>query len=250
MEIQEIGGSILMYRPIQVQEKSLAARVADQISELIRNRKLRTGDKLPNEFEIAQELGVGRGTVREAVKQLVAQNVLVIERGHGTFVAENPGYKEDPFGFMYVENQRKLANDLLEVRVEIEPWVAALAAQRATPEDIAAIQEKCEQAAQAILKDAPEAGAADVQFHVAIANATQNLAVPSLIPVINRSVDVFKTITKGSLRQETIELHQLITQAIQEHNPEAARRAMKKHLAANEKRMQEMLRSVADAACK
>ena len=65
-------------------EKSLPERVADQLMNLIRTQELQAGDKLPNEFELAEQLQVGRGSIREAVKLLVARNSLEIKRGQGT----------------------------------------------------------------------------------------------------------------------------------------------------------------------
>lgn len=67
-------------------KKLLPQQVAEQIMNLIMDRELKSGDKLPNEFEMAQQLSVGRGTIREAVKILVSRNVLEIKRGRGTFV--------------------------------------------------------------------------------------------------------------------------------------------------------------------
>ena len=70
----------------QEKELSLSEKVANQISDLIKERNIGIGDKLPNEFELAESLNVGRGTIREAVKLLVARNCLEIRRGKGTFV--------------------------------------------------------------------------------------------------------------------------------------------------------------------
>lgn len=64
--------------------KSLTERVADEIVRTIIGKELNPGDKLPNEFELAAKLGVGRSTVREAIKALVSRNVVEIRRGAGT----------------------------------------------------------------------------------------------------------------------------------------------------------------------
>lgn len=227
-----------MFDAVQVNEDSLAARVAKQIEQLVKERELKAGDRLPNEFELANELQVGRGTVREAVKQLVARNVLEIRRGKGTFVAKHPGRIKDPLGFDYVEDQSKLALDIIELRKQLEPWIAAMAAERATEEDIAEIEARCR-----VVEDKIRIGedhiADDIKFHTAIARASKNLAVVPIIPVINRSVGIFGTITKRSLRQETIDTHRAVTNAIAAHDPKAAYDAMEQHLLYNEKRIQE-----------
>ena len=92
---------------------SLAEQVADQINQVIIDQNINAGEKLPNEFELAARLNVGRGTIREAVKLLVARNCLEIRRGKGTFVVEKPGQIEDPLGFAYVKDKITLAVDLM-----------------------------------------------------------------------------------------------------------------------------------------
>ena len=87
----------------------------------------------------------GRGTIREAVKLLVARNCLEIRRGKGTFVVEKPGQIEDPLGFAYVKDKITLAVDLMELRLQLEPWVAQLAAQRIEETEKDTLRQLCEQ---------------------------------------------------------------------------------------------------------
>ena len=75
-----------MLESVKNNNKLLPEQVSEQIANLITDRALHAGDKLPNEFEMAEQLGVGRGTIREAVKILVSRNVVEIKRGRGTFV--------------------------------------------------------------------------------------------------------------------------------------------------------------------
>ncbi len=82
--------------------KPLAEQTAEHIVKYIMEQELSDGDKLPNEFELAQSIGVGRSTVREAMKILVSRNVVEIRRGAGTFVAEQMGVAEDPLGLAFV----------------------------------------------------------------------------------------------------------------------------------------------------
>ena len=83
-------------KSIDSNNKLLPEKVSEQIVQLISDRKLKAGEKLPNEFEMAEQLNVGRGTIREAVKILVSRNVVEIKRGRGTFVSETPGLMDDP----------------------------------------------------------------------------------------------------------------------------------------------------------
>ena len=115
------------FESIQAKESSLSERTAEQISRLIVERRLTCEDKLPSEFELAEMLGVGRGSIREGVKLLVARNVLEIRRGKGTYIAPNPGEVPDPLGFIYYPDQFQLALDLARWSLGCPAW------RRSTP---------------------------------------------------------------------------------------------------------------------
>lgn len=221
-----------IFETVKDKEVPLAEQVAQQIRQLIIDRQLTHGAKLPNEFELAQQLNVGRGTVREAVKLLVARNVLEIRRGRGTFVARHTGVVNDPLGFAYMPDQLRLAHELLDIRLNMEPWVASLAAQHATAEDVAELRTLCRE-----IEDLIHAGEdhllRDEALHVRIARCTQNRVVPKLLPVIAYSVQLFGSLNDQRIYQETIETHRQIVDAIAAHDPEAARTAMSRHLAGN-----------------
>ena len=131
------------FENIKTKESSLPERTAEQISKLIVEKHLTSEDKLPSEFELAELLHVGRGTIREGVKLLVARNVLEIRRGKGTYIAPNPGEIPDPLGFAYYPDQFQLALDLAEIRAQTEPWVARMAAEHATTENLRQLRESC-----------------------------------------------------------------------------------------------------------
>lgn len=228
-----------LFDGVQEPNVPLATKIASQIAELIQNRRLTIGERLPNEFEMAAELNVGRGTVREAVKLLVARNVLVIERGKGTFVASAPGVVEDPLGFQYIQDKMKLVEDLLEVRMLIEPWIAATAARCATPEDIEKILLQCDEVEKKI-RGGVSHSQEDIVLHTLIAEATGNSVMPTLIPVINQSVELLVEITHWSLGKETIQTHRKIVEAIRSHDPEGARQAMNAHLDFNRQRIEKI----------
>ena len=131
------------FENINIQESTLPERTAQQISRLIVERRLTSEDRLPSEFELAELLHVGRGTIREGVKLLVARNVLEIRRGKGTYIASNPGEIPDPLGFAYCPDPFQLALDLAEVRGQLEPWIARMAAEHAAKEDLNRLRESC-----------------------------------------------------------------------------------------------------------
>ena len=227
------------FKTIKNTDQPLPSRAADQISQLIIDRQLSAGDKLPNEFELASYLHVGRGTVREAVKLLVARNVLEIRRGKGTFIAKHPGQVDDPLGFAYLKDQKKLGLDLLEVRIRLEPWVAGIAAQQADENDLAILRENCSRVEEDIYSNIDHLEN-DRKYHISIAKCTHNLVVPKLIPIISYSVDLFGALNGTSLLTETIIGHRAILTAIEAHDAEAAAAAMQEHLEKNRSALLEM----------
>lgn len=211
------------------QTRPLAEQVAERLKEYILKEKLKSGDKLPTEASLAREMNVARSTVREAIKRLESQNILTVRHGVGSFVADNPGLTEDPLGFAFFEDKRKLTQDLLEIRTIIEPAIAELAARHATQEDIDeldrlyAILEKHIMNGEDYMEE-------DIQFHTAIARASGNQVVPTLTPIISTAVNLFTEGTHRKLLQETLETHRAILEAIREGDSVAARDAMLLHL--------------------
>ena len=197
------------FENIQTKESSLPERTAEQISRLIVEQRLTCEDKLPSEFELAEMLGVGRGSIREGVKLLVARNVLEIRRGKGTYIAPNPGEVPDPLGFIYYPNQFQLSLDLAEIRLQMEPWVARVAAERATAEDLKHLREACCVVEQDIVAQRDHSKS-DVAFHVATAECTHNLVVPKLIPIITYAITLFVSLTESRLKAQTLVDHREI----------------------------------------
>ena len=153
--------------------KLLGDQAADQIIQLIIDSDGKAGDKMPNEYELAQQLNVSRSTVREAIKALVSRNILEIRRGSGTFISEKCGISDDPLGLMFVKDKLKLATDLLEIRFMIEPKIASLAAVNATDEEIKEMEKLCDEVDHLILNKEPHMDK-DIEFHGAIARSSKN----------------------------------------------------------------------------
>lgn len=213
-------------------KQPLSERVADDIQEMIISQKYLVGERLANEFELAEELKVGRNTIREAIKLLASKNIVEIRRGKGTFVSERPGLIDDPLGLSFLRNQAFLSADLLEVRQIIEPAIAKLAARNRTSENIEEMLASCLAVEEAIAlgKNHTEE---DMLFHTAIAKGTQNQVIPNLIPIIHSSISAFIEETNNVLKQETITTHREILAAIKSGSEEQAEEAMKEHLRIN-----------------
>ena len=220
--------------------KSLGEKACEEMMELIRKQGWKAGDKLPNEYELAQILGVGRSTVREAIRTLISKNVLEIRRGLGTFVLGKSGLGDDPLGLSFIRDRFRLAQDLLEIRLLIEPRMAELSAQYASQQEIQALFSLAKEVERK-LKNCEPHDREDVEFHTMLARSSGNVVVPNLIPVISQSIVVSIDLTDRTLRQETIDTHWEIVQAISEHNPSAAHDAMLLHLVYNRRRLSDRL---------
>lgn len=213
-------------------EKSLSEKISDDIITYILKEGLHPGDRLPNELILSKSMGVGRSSLREAMKLLASRNIVDIRQGSGTYVSEDPGMAKDPLGLTFIEDRQKLAYDLLEVRFLLEPSIAASAAQHADAEDIKKLQTICSEI-EALLCNNQDYTEKDIEFHTAIAMSSKNLVVPRLVPIINSSIELFIDLTNRSLLQETLETHRGILDAIAAHDPIAAQDAMYLHLVYN-----------------
>lgn len=219
--------------------KPLVEKTSENIIKIIIKEKLNEGDQLPNEYELAELLEVGRSTVREAIKALVSRNIIEIRRGAGTFVSQKLGVVEDPFGFIFVEDKLQLAKDLLQIRFMLEPQIALLAAQNATKEDIEELGNLCKEIEELILAQEDYAQK-DIAYHTKIASCTKNTVMPKLIPIITASINIFISITKKALVKETIETHREIYQAIEQGDGKAAHDAMLLHLVHNRRNIEKL----------
>ena len=214
-------------------KKLLSQETAERIVDYIREVPLNPGDQIPNELELSKKLLVARSTVREAVKILISKNILYIRRGVGTFVSDKPGFIDDPWGLRFMLSDVEIAVQLLELRIIIEPEMARLAAERATAEEIETLKECCNRTEDKIFSGEDHSNE-DMQFHLAIANASHNTVAASILrQVFAQSIPLQTSLSRNSLLKETIETHTLITESIEAHNGEAAFRNMKNHLEYN-----------------
>lgn len=223
------------------EDRPLAEQVSEKIKQYIIMNDLKDGDKMPTEPTLVEIFGVGRSTIREAVKILVSQNILNVRQGSGTYVSEEIGVISDPLGFSFIRDKNKLARDLLEVRAVIEPEVAALAAQHATEEDIQeldALYNKME----TLLLNGEDYLDVDLLFHQKIAQASGNMVVPRLMPIISEAVDLFTNRTGYQLLQETLDTHKGVLEAIRSHDAVWARETMLLHIAYNRNAIRDLER--------
>ena len=220
------------------QTKTLAEQVADGIMDLIQETPYKAGDKLPTEKELCESTGAGRNTVREALKILASRNVLEIRQGAGTFVSEKQGIPDDPLGFSMVNDHVKLTKDLLQVRIMLEPQIAALAAQCAKEHEIKELEEILEEM-EAAMKKREDYSELDTKFHTKIAQCTHNIVMENLLPVIGKGVAVFAKEVAQTEYDRTWISHRKIFCYIRDHKPFEAEMEMQYHLLYNTSRYEE-----------
>lgn len=220
------------------QAKTLAEQVADGIMNLIQETPYKAGDKLPTEKELCESTGAGRNTVREALKILASRNVLEIRQGAGTFVSEKQGIPDDPLGFSMVNDHVKLTKDLLQVRIMLEPQIAALAAQCAKEHEIRELEEILEEM-EAAMKKREDYSELDTKFHTKIAQCTHNIVMENLLPVIGKGVAVFAKEVAQTEYDRTWISHRKIFCCIRDHKPFEAEMEMQYHLLYNTSRYEE-----------
>ena len=220
----------------KINYKSLPEKTADVISDMLYRENYRVGAKLPNEIELAKSLEVSRTTVRQAIKILTERNVLEVRRGSGTFVSSKLGMSDDPLGLSMICDKDKLVMDLLEVRLLIEPKMAALAAENATAGEISQLKDICRRMEEACRKG-EDYYETDMEFHTFIAGCSRNLVIHSLYPAICHTIILQENVTHDRLKERTLAAHRRICEAIAAHKGTAAADAMTAHLIQNQERI-------------
>ena len=230
-----------MYQFEKMNKKLLGSRVEEELMNYILEEPIEIGQKIPNEFELAEMFGVGRSTIREAVKSLVSKGVLEVRRGSGTFVISTNSLENDPLGLSKLHDKYKLALELFEVRLMLEPEIAAMAAEYATEEDRQQLEQLCNDV-ERVYRNGKNHISKDIEFHTCIARCSKNRVVENLIPIINTAVMTFANLTHRTLMQETLDTHRAITDAILNRDSIGARCAMVMHLTYNRQVLVRLLR--------
>jgi GntR family transcriptional repressor for pyruvate dehydrogenase complex len=215
-----------------VRTSRLYEQIVQQIEASVLNGTLKPGDQLPAERELAQRLGVSRTAVREAVKALREKGLVEAYSGRGTFVTDGTTQAaRQSFDLMVKLGQVEGSPHLAELRLILEPGIAAMAAERVEDEDLTAMRE-----AVAVMERSqkdPEAYIeADLDFHLALAEAAANPLILSLIDSIvgllrEQRIKIFNV--EGGPQRGQVH-HKRILDAMERRDPEMARSAMRAHL--------------------
>jgi GntR family transcriptional repressor for pyruvate dehydrogenase complex len=214
-----------------IKQKRVYEDIVGQVQALIQEGVLKPGDRLPPERELAERLRVSRSSLREAIRALELRGLVVSRPGAGTFVSTESVETILSVIAASINGSGGYLGDIFEVRHLLEPQIAALAAERATPEDIRSMASSLDEQARQIERG--ETGVeGDTAFHFAMAMATHNQA---LVRVMSTIADIVRQSRDQSLQtpgrpQRSLASHRRILEMITMGEAEAARPAMEHHL--------------------
>jgi DNA-binding FadR family transcriptional regulator len=211
----------------------LSTLVASSISREIAQGRLKPGDQLPTEQQLAQTFGVSRNVVREAIARLRSEGRIWSQQGRGAFITDEPNATVLTIDYDALQ-QSAAFRSLFELRGILEVQAAALAAQRRTDEDVAAMRDALE-----TMTNVPYGSVmwlkTDLEFHKTVAAATGNAYMVQFLVFVSERVRD-RILASGNqqkseeLASVTLGEHQRILDAIEARDPEAAQGAMRAHL--------------------
>ena len=205
--------------------------VVAHVRDLIERGALGPGDRLPPERELALQIGVSRPSVRAGLQALAAMGVIQARHGAGTFITDGPPMlATGPLSFLAALHGFS-SEEMFEARRVLEVGAIGVAAAKATGEDLANIAE--EMAGMfAALDDAQAFLIHDIKFHRAVARASHNPILASLIEMVSAMFYERRKRNVGAPRdlREAAETHRVIYNALRDKHPEAAQKAMSDHL--------------------
>ncbi|MZD07346.1 FCD domain-containing protein [Streptomyces sp. SID5785] len=207
----------------------LTERFARELEREIRSGAIEVGAKLPSERELAARFGASRNVVREVLRRLEAQHLIEVAPGRGSFVREQSTGQARRYDALYRAG-RPTVRQLIEARIPLEVEIAALAARRATDEDLAAMrsaQRTMEAATDVVVR-----AQADVEFHDAIAAGGGNPVLRIMLASISGLMFemMLRSHSDPSIAEPGVPHHPEILAAIEAGDAELASSRMREHL--------------------
>lgn len=195
-----------------VNQGSVVLHVIERIKEALINKELKAGDYLPSETELTKNLGVGKSSIREAIKMLQAMGVVEVRRGQGTIIQQNPGkhFIDSMFFQLILENGDP--QDIIDLRIMFEMAYTLMAMKRAGEQDIERIREAHQKFTMAFEKGVQKVED-DLAFHHTILQSTHN---PFVIWIGETILELFKTTMSRAMNsnpQRTLQSHEGILEA-------------------------------------
>jgi GntR family transcriptional regulator, transcriptional repressor for pyruvate dehydrogenase complex len=228
--------------------ETVAAEITRRLLSYLLAGSIKPGERIPSERKLAEALGVGRSVVREALKSLTLLGLVDVRQGNGTFL-KRTGSDLLPEAIEWgLLLGVKRSIDLVEARQYIEEIVAALAAERRTEANLESLRELVRRMRSGL--DADDYLAADVAFHLGVAEAAGNLALIQIMSSIRSLLHAWVRRAVNAERDihPSADEHLAILDAIERRDPQAAREAMAVHMARATTRLRMTLTEASDDA--
>jgi GntR family transcriptional repressor for pyruvate dehydrogenase complex len=205
--------------------------VVARVYELIKAEDLKPGDRLPPERELSKQLGISRPSLRAALSSLISMGVLQSRQGSGTFLVDGPPALDSEPLRLLAQLHGFSFEHMFETRSILEVGAAGLAAERATGEQLATMSEEIAEMFAA-LKEPQQFLVHDVGFHRAVAAASGNPTLATLVEMVSTVLYERRreTIERAHDFNEALELHRRVYRAIRARKPDEAREAMREHI--------------------
>lgn len=215
----------------RVTRTTLTADIYSQLVAHLINGAWREGERIPPERELSNQLGVGRTSLREALKALEIMGMIETRLGDGTYVCHRSEFLSRPLLWAIIGSDHTEAKELVEARRVIECELVGLAAERATPEDLKEIGDHLDRM-ETHLVDLVAFQEADIDFHLAVAKAAHNRILQNALQLIRNLMHqwIGKALAQEGAALRAVEHHKHIFLAIAKRDSERARLAMREHL--------------------
>jgi GntR family transcriptional regulator, transcriptional repressor for pyruvate dehydrogenase complex len=217
--------------------QSIVDRIVERITNAIINGELKAGDKIPTELELSEAIGVGRNSIREAIKVLVSQGVLKIKRAEGTFVCDQfSSSMLNPLLYGLIL-EKDASRDIVELRRTFETGILELVIRRATDEQLVVLDHALAQLTDELNKPdvtPDQVLEADIAFHHVLVQIADNYLIDRVsnmierlsVPSRKRTISQFLSVDQ---RQHMIDLHVELVDLIRRHDTAGISDAMERH---------------------
>lgn len=227
--------------PIAARREPLATEIARRILDYLLSGDIEPGERIPSERKLAESLAVGRSVVREALKSLTLLGLIEVRPGDGTYLRRpESDLLPQAIEWGLLLGEKRVA-DLIEARHHVEVLLAGLAAERRTPDDLEMLHAYLGQ-----MQAAPNTAsfvAADLAFHVRVAEAAANLSLLQIMASIRALLQVWITRVRSAEVDNTRSCmeHEMVLRALEAGDPAAARMAMEAHMESATSRLQQTI---------
>ncbi|MDP4146131.1 MAG: FadR/GntR family transcriptional regulator [Bacillota bacterium] len=213
-----------------IKNTKIYEKVMEQIKDIVKKGELKSGDKLPSERDLSEQLKVSRTSVREAIRALEMLGLIEARHGEGNFINDN--FEDnllEPLSIVFMLLGSK-AEEILELRKIMEPQIAALAAKNITEEQLIELREIANELNNT--EDVETSASLDKKFHYEITKASGNQLISTIMFSVSSLIENYIENSNAHTSNKAIVKiqHEGICRALETHNSEEAAQAVKRHL--------------------